>query len=98
VQLLRCGGKLLLVSVTPTTAETLTEITDPAEVERLAELCHQGRAQGATACFRRVFEQLTARRESHETHEQLFDERFGDAPPATTTVSAHRGERGLGHV
>ena len=29
VQLLRCGNRLLLVSVTPSGAETLTEITDP---------------------------------------------------------------------
>ena len=35
VQLLRCGNRLLLVSVTPGGAETLTEITDPAEVDRL---------------------------------------------------------------
>ena len=41
VHLLRCGSKLLLVSVTPGGAETLTEVTDPAEVDRLAGLCRQ---------------------------------------------------------
>lgn len=59
VHLLRCGAKLLLVSVTPTGAETLTEITDPDEVTRLAGLCRQGHPDSATAAFRDVFGQLS---------------------------------------
>jgi flagellar biogenesis protein FliO len=55
VTLLRCGGKLLLVSVGATDTATLTEITDPAEVDRLVDLCHQGRPNGATAALRQVF-------------------------------------------
>ena len=39
MQLLRLGRKLLLLAVTPTSAETLTEITDPEEVERIAGIC-----------------------------------------------------------
>lgn len=54
VHLLRCGNKLLLVSVGVAGAETLTEITDPEEVERLVELCRRGRRGGAAA-FRQVF-------------------------------------------
>jgi flagellar biogenesis protein FliO len=46
-QLLRCGNKLLLVAVNPEGAETLTEITDPAEVERLAAVCHRARPSGS---------------------------------------------------
>ncbi|MBN2477110.1 MAG: flagellar biosynthetic protein FliO [Pirellulales bacterium] len=64
VHLLRCGRKLLLVSVTPAGAETLTEITEPMEVDRLAGLCQQGRSNSATAAFREVFQQFTARRSS----------------------------------
>jgi flagellar biogenesis protein FliO len=59
VHLLRCGSKLLLVSVTPAGAETLTEITDPPEVDRLAGLCLQAKPGSATETFRRVLEQLT---------------------------------------
>jgi flagellar biogenesis protein FliO len=55
VHLLRCGAKLLLVSVTAAGAQTLTEITDPAEVERLAGLCRQARPSGAATAFRQVF-------------------------------------------
>jgi flagellar protein FliO/FliZ len=51
-QLLRCGNKLLLVSVGATGTETLTEITDPAEVDRLTDICRQGRSSGAAAAFR----------------------------------------------
>jgi hypothetical protein len=51
-QLVRCGSKLLLVSVNATSGgvRTLTEITDPAEVDRLIDLCRQVRgSRAATA-------------------------------------------------
>ena len=66
VHLLRCGSKLLLVSLTPSGAETLTEITDPSEVERLAESCRRAKTHGGTAVFRRVFEPLAAKRDGLE--------------------------------
>ncbi len=59
VHLLRCGHKLLLVSVTPDTAETLAEITDPFEVDRIAGLCEQSRPNSSSATFRRVFQQFS---------------------------------------
>ncbi len=58
VHLLRCGHKLLLVSITPAGTETLTEITDPLEVDRLAGLCRQAHPHSSTAAFRQIFEQL----------------------------------------
>ena len=39
MQLLRLGHKLLLLAVTPTSAQTLTEITDPDEVDRISGIC-----------------------------------------------------------
>jgi flagellar biogenesis protein FliO len=59
-QLVRCGNKLLLLSVTAGGAETLTEITDPAEVERLTGLCQQSRPNSATASFRNLFSHFAA--------------------------------------
>lgn len=47
VHLVRCGHKLLLVCLTPTGAETLTEIWDPAEVEHLQNACRQGDDAGS---------------------------------------------------
>lgn len=59
VHLLRCGNKLLLVCVTPNGTETLTEITDPAEVDRLAAICRKNSDGSASANFRQVFQQLS---------------------------------------
>ncbi|NLE39727.1 MAG: hypothetical protein GX621_17045 [Pirellulaceae bacterium] len=42
-QLIRVGHKLLLVCLTPNGAQTLTEITDPDEVDELVELCQPNR-------------------------------------------------------
>jgi flagellar biogenesis protein FliO len=58
VHLVRCGSKLLLVSATPGGMETLTEITEPDEVQRLAALCRQTLPGSTTAAFRHVFQQL----------------------------------------
>ncbi|MEI8375012.1 MAG: flagellar biosynthetic protein FliO [Planctomycetota bacterium] len=58
VQLLRCGSKLLLVSITPNGTETLTEVTDPLEVDRIAGICQQAHPKSSTLAFRQVFQQL----------------------------------------
>jgi flagellar biogenesis protein FliO len=58
VQLLRCGNKLLLVSITPNGTETLTEVTDPLEVDRIAGVCQQTHPKSSTTAFRQVFQQL----------------------------------------
>lgn len=58
MHLLRIGGKLLLVVVTPFGAETLTEITNPDEVDRLSALCKRNAAHGPSAEFRAVMRQF----------------------------------------
>lgn len=58
VQLLRCGNKLLLVAVSMHGLETLTEITDPIEVDRLAGLCEQNRSGSSTTAFRQVLQTM----------------------------------------
>ncbi len=60
VHLVRCGSKLLLVSATPGGMETLTEIAEPDEVQRLAALCRQTQPGSTTTAFRQVFQQLAA--------------------------------------
>jgi flagellar biogenesis protein FliO len=55
-QLIRCGPKLLLVSVAADEIETLTEITDPAEVDRLSGLCMTSHPTSASAAFRGVLD------------------------------------------
>jgi flagellar biogenesis protein FliO len=64
VQLLRCGSKLLLVAVAATGAAattTLTEIADPAEVDRLAGLCRQSKGKMPATSFRQVLRQVEGR-------------------------------------
>ncbi len=58
VHLFRCGNKLLLVSMTPGGAETLTEIVDPLEVDRLAGLCRESHPQSTTMSFRQIWQQF----------------------------------------
>lgn len=57
-QLLKLGNKLLLVSVTPDGAETLTEIIDPEEVQQILLLSDQAQGRGSNAEFEKVFQQL----------------------------------------
>jgi flagellar biogenesis protein FliO len=58
-ELLRVGNKLVLVSLTPNGAETLTEITDAAEVDRLLGLCQQNNPFSTTKAFEQVFQQMS---------------------------------------
>jgi flagellar biogenesis protein FliO len=57
-ELVRVGNKLVLVSVTPAGAEPLTEITDPAEIDRLVGLCRQRSKGSSTEEFDQVFRRL----------------------------------------
>ena len=43
IHLIRCGGKVLVVGVSPEGARTLSEITDPMEVQRLVAVCRTPR-------------------------------------------------------
>jgi flagellar biogenesis protein FliO len=58
LQLIRLGHRLLLLSVTPDHAETLTEITDPDEVNHLTSLCRQQQTGSVSDSFRQVLHQL----------------------------------------
>lgn len=88
-QLLRVGNKLVLVSLTPSGATTLTEITDPAEVDRLAGLCQQSDPHSTTKAFEQVFRQL-----SREPAAPGFFGRESSPPlPDSSAASLFRSER-----
>jgi flagellar biogenesis protein FliO len=59
MHLLRFGNKMLLVCVSPTGVDTLGEITDPVEIDRMAGLCAQTQSSSASAAFKQIFGQLT---------------------------------------
>lgn len=58
MHLLRFGNKLLLVCVSPTGVDTLAEITDPLEIDRVSGLCAQTESSSATKAFKQIFGQL----------------------------------------
>jgi flagellar biogenesis protein FliO len=63
VHLVRLGSKLVLVSVSPTGAETLSEVTEPDEVQRLIALCRQTHSTSAATMFRQALDRFTSREE-----------------------------------
>ncbi len=87
-ELLRVGNKLVLVALMPTGAETLTEVTDPLEVDRLAGLCQQHDPHSSSLAFEDVFTKM-----SHEPAADGFlghDEGLG----GMTSAAAYRMQRG----
>ncbi len=60
VQLVRCGNRVLLLSVGPSGPETLCEISDPDEVTQVVALCRQGRPDSAATTFRQMIDQFGA--------------------------------------
>jgi flagellar biogenesis protein FliO len=60
MQLVRIGSKLLLVAVSPTGIETLTEVVEPSEVEHLTALCRRGQPSSSTVAFRQALNQLAS--------------------------------------
>ena len=56
--LLQVGNKLVLVALTPEGASPITEVTDPAEVDRLLTLCMRNNKHSTTAEFQNVLKQM----------------------------------------
>lgn len=56
--LIQVGNKLVLVAISGDRTDTIAEITDPAEVERLLVLCLRGSKQSSTADFQKLLAQM----------------------------------------
>jgi hypothetical protein len=69
--LVRLGNKLLLLCVTAAGTESVAEVTDPAEVDRIAGLCRQSLPGSAAASFRQVLSQL-----SHASPDDRIQRKF----------------------
>ncbi len=54
LQLVRLGSKLVLVAVMPDGVETISELTDPVEVDRLSGLCRQKGPGSITQSFAEI--------------------------------------------
>jgi flagellar biogenesis protein FliO len=55
--LLRFGSKLVLVSMVQGEARTISEITDPLEVDQLAGMCESQQSTSVTHSFREILAQ-----------------------------------------
>lgn len=83
MHLIRCGNKLLLVWANPHGVETLTEITDPVEVDRLTAACRQPQPHGASTAFQQVFQQI-----SREPVQGLLEENRRTGRPKTSAANS----------
>jgi flagellar biosynthetic protein FliO len=83
VSLVRCGNRVLLLSVTPHGVETLSEYSDPDEVTRLTALCRQTQPGSASTTFRQVFHQLAGQSDDRD--------RFESGPASRLFVRAGAG-------
>ncbi|MFW6169475.1 MAG: FliO/MopB family protein [Planctomycetota bacterium] len=96
LQLIRLGQRLLLVSVTPETAETLAEITDVDEVNHLAGLCRQNQPDSITGSFRQALHQLGSPQQAGDEGLGGTSNQFGfgaDAGQASRTPLQHVRKR-----
>jgi flagellar biogenesis protein FliO len=92
-ELLRVGNKLVLVAQTASGPTTITEVTDPAEVDRLVGLCQQYDPHSTTKAFEQVFQQLTS-----ESTAGGFLGNEGLPPSLSSAASAYRSHRGSSRV
>ena len=81
--LVRLGNKLLLLCVTGTGTESVAEITDPAEVDRIAGICRQSLPGSVAASFRQVLSQL-----SHSSPDDGIKRRVARGHLPASTVEA----------
>lgn len=58
LQLVRLGNKLVLIHVTPSHVESIAEVTDPEEVDRLTGLCYQNKPHSSSRGFQQTLDQF----------------------------------------
>lgn len=63
VHLIRLGSKLVLISASAAGVETLSEVTEPDEVQRLTALCRQGQTGSAASMFRQTLDRFASHEE-----------------------------------
>lgn len=62
IHIVRCGPKILVLGVAPDGVRTLTEITDPVEIDMIAGACRRKETAGpATASFSGLMQQTNSR-------------------------------------
>jgi len=90
LHLLRFGNKLVLVSVFNGGAETVSEITDPQEIDRVLGLCQQGKTGSSTEAFREALQQYASSHQREPAH--------SPAPAHDSIVEYHRESLNRGRL
>jgi flagellar biogenesis protein FliO len=85
LHLIRLGNKLVLLSVSQTAVQPLTEITDPNEVERLTAITSRNQPGSVTETFRDVLTQMGS---------EPAPAGFLGNPPAEEEASPRSSEKG----
>lgn len=67
MHLLRFGNKLLLVCMSASGVDTIGEITDALEIDRLAGLCAAQETTSASTTFKQIFGQMAAAKSTDRT-------------------------------
>ena len=92
VCLVRCGSRLLLVGISGENMQTLTEITDPEEVDYIKGQCLQLRPNSATKTFQEAL------RKSSDQMEPPIERTVVPQPESKPTTTPEELTRQLGHL
>jgi len=74
MQLVQVGNKLVMLSVNANQVDTITEITDSDEVERLVALCHKKPSNHLRQTFQQVLDQYSESRGTKGSLSSLHDQ------------------------
>jgi len=86
MHLVRVGNKLLLLCVSANGADTLTEITDREEVDRIAGICQQNRPNSISTSFRQVLSQFANDPAAVESGSSNQNQPIARTPRRTRTI------------
>lgn len=98
MHLVRIGNKLVLLAITPgSSAEPLSEVTDPAEVERLSSICRRQKPDSSTQAFRQVMSELERQpvRGFVETEARVVARPLAQTPPQSSSAVRPQSGRPL---
>ena len=80
LQLVRLGSKILLLSVTNSSVESIGEIDDPVEVEHVISTMQRGRAVEDFQNFRRITNQIRQQRRAQRMYPSQMNGELEDEP------------------
>lgn len=74
MQLVQVGNKLVMLSVNANQVDTITEITDRDEVERLVALCHKKQSNHLRQTFQQVLDQYSGNQGTQDSLSPFHDQ------------------------